>query len=195
MTISAQDIQLLRAETGVGMMEAKKALTAADGDRQLALENLRKAGKKIAAAKSQRQVKEGAIGSYIHANGKVAALIAVACETDFVARTQDFKDLAHDLAIHVAATNPLYIQASEVPAAVVAKEEEVYQAQLETEGKPKKMWDKILPGKLQKYYSEVCLLDQPFIKDEDVTVRQMLEAAVTRLGENIQIISFSRLVI
>lgn len=193
--ISTQDIQALRQETGVGMMEAKKALAAAAGDRKLAIEALRKAGKKIAAAKSARQVKEGTVGWYIHANNKVAALVALACETDFVARTEDFKNLAHDLAIHIAAANPIYLQASDVPANIVAKEEEVYRAQLQSEGKPEKMWDKILPGKLQKYFAESCLLEQPFVKDDAITVKQLLETAVTKLGENIQITSFSRLIV
>lgn len=193
--ITPQDIKALREETGVGMMEAKKALAAADGDRKLAIEALRKAGTKIAAAKSARQVKEGTIGYYVHANHKVAALVALACETDFVARTDDFKNLAHDLAIHVAAANPLYLQPSDVPANIVAKEEEVYRAQLQAAGKPEKMWDKILPGKLQKYFAEICLLEQPFVKDDKIIVKQLLESSIAKLGENIQVTSFSRLLV
>lgn len=193
MTISANDIQTLRHATGVGMMEAKEALLEAAGDQRLAMDNLRKAGKKIAAAKSSRTVKEGTVGSYVHANGKIAAIVALACETDFVARTDDFQHLAHNLALHVAAANPLYLQPADVPAEIVAQETEIYRAQLKAEGKPERMWETIIPGKLQKFYAETCLLEQPFVKDDQLTVRQLLEAAVAKLGENIQILSFARL--
>lgn len=193
--ISPTDIQTLRQRTGVGMMEAKKALTAADGDPVKALENLRKAGMKIAASKSSRTVTEGAIGTYVHANHKVAALVALACETDFVARTEDFRHLAHDLALHVAAANPLYLQAADIPAAIVEKEQEIYREQLRTEGKPEKMWPGIINGKLKKYFGEVCLLDQPYVKDDTQSVQAVLQAAVVKLGENIQISSFARLAV
>lgn len=195
MSFTTKDIQWLRQQTGVGMMEAKKALTAVNGDRDQAIENLRKAGKKIAASKSTRQVKEGVIGSYVHSNGKVAALVALACETDFVARTDDFKHLAHDLAVHVAAANPLYLQPSDIPPSVIAKEEEIYREQLVAEGKPAAMHDKIIPGKLAKFYSETCLLQQLYVKDDAVTIAQLLEHAVSKLGENVQITSFARLMI
>lgn len=193
--ITAQEIQALRQETGVGIMEAKQALTATGGDRIKAIEKLRKAGQKIAVAKSARPIKEGAIGWYVHANGKVAALVGLACETDFVARTEDFQTLAHDLAIHVAATNPRYLQPSDVPAEVIAKEEEVYRAQPAAAGKTRGMINKIIAGKLNKFYSEVCFLEQPFVKDEAVTIRQLLESAVAKLGENIRVVSFTRLAI
>lgn len=195
MSISTADIQALRAQTGVGMMAAKKALEAAGGDMTAAVEALRKKGQKVAAAKSTRSVKEGVIGTYLHSNGKVAALVAVACETDFVARTEDFQTLAKDLAMHVAAMNPLYLKPADVPADVIAKEEEIYRAQLEAEGKPAAMLEKILPGKLKKYYSDVCLTEQLYVKDDSMTIGQLAAAAVTKLGENIQIIAFSRLVI
>ncbi len=193
MLISTADIQALREQTGVGMMDAKKALAAAGGDKAAAIEALRKKGQKIAAAKSERTVNEGTIGTYRHSNGKIAALVAVACETDFVARTEAFQNLAKDLAMHVAAMNPAYLKAAEVPAEVIAKEEEIYRAQLKDEGKPEAMLEKILPGKLKKFYSEVCFLDQPFVKDDAMTVGQLVEAAVTKLGENIQVTAFSRL--
>lgn len=193
MSISTADIQALRDQTGVGMMDAKKALTAANGDVPAAVEVLRKKGQKLAAAKSERTVKEGAIGTYLHSNGKIAALVAVACETDFVARTENFQTLAKDLAMHVAAMNPTYLKAADVPGAVTAKEEEIYRAQLKDEGKPEAMIGKILPGKMKKFYSEVCLLDQPFVKDDAMTVGQLVESAVTKLGENIQVTAFSRL--
>jgi elongation factor Ts len=194
-TITTADIQALRQQTGVGMMEAKKALVAANGDAQLAIDNLRKAGMKMAAAKSERTVKEGVVGTYLHANGKVAALVAVACETDFVARTKDFQDLAHDLAVHVAAANPQYLQPSDVPADVVAKEREIYQQQLKTEGKPEKMWDNIIEGKLKKFYADTCLLNQTYVKDDSLTITELVQQGVAKLGENIQVVSFSRLAI
>lgn len=195
MAISTQDIQALRQQTGVGMMEAKKALTASDGDMAKAIEHLRKSGLKMAAQKSERAVKEGVVGTYLHANGKVAAMVAVACETDFVARTDNFKELAHDIALHVAAANPKYLDASAIPSDVIEREKDIYREQLKAEGKPEKMWDKIMEGKLQKFYGEVCLLNQPFVKDDQQTIAQLVQAAVTSLGENIQIVSFSRLAI
>lgn len=193
--ITAADIQTLRRQTGVGVLEAKKALHESDGDQVKALENLRKAGKKLAASKISRTVKEGAIGAYVHANHKVAAMVAVACETDFVARTDDFKSLAHDLALHVAAANPLYLQREDVPEAIVKKEREIYRQQLKTEDKPAKMIDGIVAGKLKKFYAEVCLLEQPFVKDETMNIRDVVQAAIAKLGENIQVISFSRLAV
>lgn len=195
MAISPADIQALRDQTGVGMMDAKKALTAADGHMSAAVEALRKKGQKIAAAKSDRTVKEGVVGTYLHSNGKIAALVSLACETDFVARTDDFRTLAKELAMHVAAMNPVYVKPADIPADVIAKEEEIYRAQLSAEGKPEAMLAKILPGKLKKFQSEVCLVDQPFVKDDTVTVGQLVESAITKLGENIQILSFSRLTV
>lgn len=193
MAIATQDIQWLREETGVGMMDAKKALEEAGGDKTKAVEVLRKRGAKVAAAKAERQVKDGYVGSYVHSNGKVAALVALACETDFVSRTEDFQSLAHDLALHVAAMNPKYLSPEMVPAEIVAKEQEIYREQLKAEGKPEAMLEKILPGKLAKFYSDVCLLQQPFVKDDTMTIGQVVETAISKLGENIQIASFSRI--
>ncbi len=194
-TISTADIQALRQQTGVGMLEAKKALVAADGDAAKAIENLRKSGKKLAAAKSERTVKEGVVGTYVHANHKVAAMVAVGCETDFVARTDGFKELAHDLALHIAAANPLYLQPSDIPASVLEKEQEIYREQLKAEGKPEKMWDTIIKGKVEKFYAETCLLDQVFVKDDSKSINDLLQGAIAKLGENIVITSFSRLTI
>lgn len=193
MAISTEDIQWLRQETGVGMMDAKKTLEAVNGDRQAAVEAMRKRGAKVAASKSERAVKEGVVGSYVHANNKVAALVAVACETDFVSRTDDFQTLGHDLALHVAAANPKYLSPEQVPAEVLAKEEEIYREQLKAEGKPEAMWDKILPGKVAKFYAETCFLKQPFVKDDSLTIEQVVQGAVAKLGENIVITGFSRL--
>lgn len=193
MSITATDIQALRQKTGVGLMDAKRALEATDGDMEKAIAELRKAGVKLAAKKSDRAVSEGVIGSYVHSNGKVAALVALACETDFVARTEDFQNLAHDLAVHVAAANPRFIKPEDVPADLVAEEEAIYREQLKTEGKPEAMWDKILPGKLDKYYSDICLLKQAYVKDDSQTIQDLLTEATAKLGENIQIASFHRL--
>jgi len=174
-------------------MDVKEALAEFNGDVDKALESLRKKGQKIAATKQDRQTKEGLIGYYVHANGKIAALVAVACETDFVARTDDFKNLVHDLAMQVAATNPLYLSPNEVPAGVINKEKEIYSEQLKKEGKPEKVLDKIVDGKLAKYYQEVCLLKQLFIKDDKRSIEQLLQEVIAKLGENIQIKEFKRL--
>jgi elongation factor Ts len=177
------------------MMDAKKALTAAEGDMTAAVEALRKKGQKIAASKSDRAVKEGAVGTYIHSNGKIASLVAVACETDFVARTDAFQELIKDLAMHVAAMNPTYLKPEDVPAEVVAKEQEIYREQLMAEGKPEAMLEKILPGKLKKFYSDVCFLEQAFVKDDSLTIAQVVESTIAKLGENIQVTAFSRLAV
>lgn len=195
MNITTADIQKLREQTGVGMMDAKKALTAAEGDMTAAVEALRKKGQKIAASKSDRAVKEGAVGTYVHSNGKIAALVAVACETDFVARTDAFQELIKDLAMHVAAMNPTYLKPEDVPADVVAKEQEIYREQLLAEGKPEAMLEKILPGKLKKFYSDTCFLEQPFVKDDSLTIAQLVESTIAKLGENIQVTAFSRLAV
>lgn len=195
MNITTADIQKLREQTGVGMMDAKKALTAAEGDMTAAVEALRKKGQKIAASKSDRAVKEGAVGTYVHSNGKIAALVAVACETDFVARTDAFQELIKDLAMHVAAMNPTYLKPEDVPAEVVAKEQEIYREQLLAEGKPGAMLEKILPGKLKKFYSDTCFLEQTFVKDDSLTIAQLVESTIAKLGENIQVTAFSRLAV
>lgn len=193
MSITAADIQALRQQTGAGIMDAKRALESTGGDLEKATAELRKAGLKLAAKKSDRTVSEGTIGSYVHSNGKVASLVALACETDFVARTDDFRALASDLAMQVAATNPKYLKPEDIPADIIAAEEAIYRDQLQSEGKPEAMWDKILPGKLARFYSEVCLLHQPFVKDDELTIQDLLTAATAKLGENIQIQAFSRL--
>ncbi len=177
------------------MLEAKKALTEAKGDAALAIENLRKAGKKLAASKSARTAKEGTIGTYMHSNGNVASLVVVLCETDFVARTDDFKNLAHDIALHIAAANPTYIQPSDVPVEMIAKEKEIYCEQLKGENKPEKMWDTILEGKMKKFYADVCLLQQVYVKDDSLTIADVVQQAISKLGENIVISSFSRLTV
>jgi elongation factor Ts len=193
MAIDTQSIQALREETGAGLMDAKRALQEAGGDHAKAIEVLRKHGQKIAAKKQGRQTNEGLIGTYVHANHKVVSLVALACETDFVAKTEDFIELAHELAMQVAATDPQYIIPADVPAAMVAKEKEIYREQLKSEGKPEKMWDKISEGKLEKFFSEVCLLKQTFIKDDKKTVELLIQEKILKLGENIQIKEIKRM--
>lgn len=192
MAISTDSIQELRRQTGAGIMDAKRALHEAQGDLEKAVELLRRNGRKIAAGKQHRESREGVIGAYVHANGKVAALVELTCETDFVARTEEFHALAHDLALHVAALDPLYLDATSIPGDVVEKERSIALDLLEREGKPRAILEKIISGKLQKFVSEVSLLEQPFVKDETVTIRSLLEGAMQKFGENIQIRRFVR---
>jgi len=181
-------IQKLRNETGAGMMDVKKALEEAKGDETKALELLRKRGQKIAAKKqAEREAKEGLVEAYIHAGGKVGAMIVLACETDFVAKNEEFKALAHEVAMQVAALNPEYLTIEGVPEDVKAKEIEIYKAQLKDEGKPEAMWDKIAEGKLNKFYQQACLLEQIYIKDDNKTIKQLIDEATAKLGEKIEV--------
>lgn len=193
MGIDTATIQKLRGMTGAGIMDAKGALEEANGDMDAAIEVLKKKGQKIAAKKQDREANEGVLGVYVHANNKLAAIVALACETDFVAKTEDFQNLAHDLAMHVTAVDPRYLTPEDVPAEDIEKEKALYREQLKADGKPEKMWDTIIEGKLKKFYSEVCLMDQAFVKDEDVTIKELVTTAIAKLGENIQIKSFTRM--
>ncbi len=195
MKIDTTTIQQLREMTGAGIMDAKKALEESGGDVDKAIEYLKKQGQKVAANKRERETKEGFIGSYVHANGKVATLVALACESDFVANTDDFHQLAHDLAMQVAATDPQYVSPNEIPEEVIAKEKEIFEEQLKKENKPEKIWKKIITGKLEKFYEEVCLLKQPFIKEDKKTIEQLMNEKVLKLGENIQIKEIKRVVL
>ncbi|MBI2099030.1 elongation factor Ts [Candidatus Uhrbacteria bacterium] len=190
--IDASTIMKLRELTGAGIVEAKKALEAAGGDINKAIEALRKKGVVKAAEKGVRETREGRVHSYIHSNGKVGALLEVLCETDFVARNETFKELCHDLAMQIAAANPLYVSSADVPPEVVEKEKEVYSSGVEHSGKPAEIVNKIVEGKLAKYFSDVCLLNQTFIKDEDITVEERIKAAIAKLGENIRVRRFVR---
>lgn len=192
MTISSQDIQLLREKTGVGMMDCKRALEKADGDLRKAEEILRKQGAIKAAKKSERTASQGIISSYIHAGGKVGVLLELNCETDFVARNEQFQSLAHDLCLHIAAASPLYISSGDIPSDVLQKEKEIYKEQILTEGKPDNIVDKIVEGKLAKFYEEVCLLNQPFVKNPDITIEQLIQQAIQKINENIRVGRFSR---
>jgi elongation factor Ts len=190
--IDAKTIAELRAMCGAGIVECKKALEEAGGDMTLAAELLRKKGIVKAASKSERHTAEGLIYSYIHGNGKVGAMVEVLCETDFVARTDGFKELCHELALQIAAMNPLYVSSSDIPPEAVEKEKEIYAEEFVGGGKPPEMIAKILEGKLSKWYTDVCLLNQAYIKDEDKTVEEVIKEAISRTGENIQVKRFTR---
>jgi elongation factor Ts len=191
--ITAGMVKELREATGAGMLDCKKALTQADGNFDKAVELLREKGLSAAAKKADRAANEGLIGTYVHPGSKMAGMIEVNCETDFVARTEQFQELARALAMQVVAARPEYVSRNDVPADVVAKEKEIYRAQLSESGKPESVWDRIVEGKLEKWYSEVCLLEQNFIRDPDKTVQNLLVESVAALGENIQVRRFARL--
>ena len=184
-------IKKIREMTGAGMVDVQQALAEAKDNEEKAIELLRKKGQKIAAKRAERVTKEGYIASYVHSNGKVAALVAVSCETDFVGRNEDFRAFVKELALQVAATAPQYLNPEDVPAAVIEKEKEIYREQLKAEGKPEAMWDKITEGKLQKFYSEVCLMKQISIKDDTKTIEQLLTEQIAKIGENIKVVRFT----
>lgn len=191
--VTTLDVAKLRQLTGVGVLAAKRALEASNGDFEKSVEALRKAGQKVASSKVSRATHEGAIGSYVHTNGKIACLVVVTCETDFVARSEAFRNLVHDLALHVAAAQPLYVRPEEVPSQVLDHERSIYRAQLEGMKKPRPILEKIVEGKIEKYLDESCLLRQRFVKDESLVVADVIHAAIQKLGENIQVREFKRL--
>jgi elongation factor Ts len=191
MSISAEVVKELREKTGVGFMECKSALQEAKGDMEEAITILRKRGLASLAKKSGRETKDGLVGAYIH-NGKIGVMVEVNCETDFVARNPDFQTLVHDLAMHVAASDPRFIRKEDVTEDVLAKEREIYREQARATGKPENVLDKIVEGRMSKYYSEVCLLEQPFVKDQNVTVQAHIAAHIQKIGENIQVRRFVR---
>jgi elongation factor Ts len=185
-------ITQLRNQTGAGIADCKEALTEAKGNIEKAQEILRKKGAKIATKRSAKEAKEGIIYSYIHATGKVGTILELNCETDFVAKNEEFNNLAHDLAMQITAENPLYISPSDVPEELLSKEKEMIKEQLLSEGKPENMLEKIVEGKINKWYEEICLLKQPFIKDEDITVEELINEKIASIGEKIEIGSFCR---
>lgn len=193
--ISAQLVKELREATNAGVLDCKKALTEANGDFDAAVEVLRKKGLSSAAKKASRETNEGVIGSYIHPGSKMAGMVEVNCETDFVARTDKFQELARDLAMHVVAANPLYVSREDIPADLIAREKSIYAEQMANSGKPANVLEKIVDGKLDKWYTEVCLLEQGFIKDPDTKIQDLLTSAIASLGENIKVNKFSRLAI
>jgi len=191
--ITTQMVKDLRLATSAGVNDCKKALEETAGDFEKAVEVLRKKGLASAAKKASRDTREGTIGHYIHFGGKAASLVEVNCETDFVARTEQFQQLARDLAMHVVAARPQYLNREEVPADAVAREKDIYREQMATSGKPAQVVDKIVEGKLDKWYSDVCFLEQPFVKDPDKKISDLLTDAVASLGENIRVTRFARL--
>ena len=192
MEITAKMVKELRDKTNAGMMDCKQALTACAGDMGKAIDFLRQKGLMTARKRAGRSTQEGLVHSYIHAGGRIGVLIEVNCETDFVAKTEQFEEFVHNLAMHVAAANPLCVDKESLPESVLEKERGIYRAQALEMGKPEKVVDKIIEGKIKKFYSEVCLLEQPYIKDTDVTVGDLLNETVGKIGENIQIRRFVR---
>ncbi len=192
MTITAQDIAKLRAQTGAGMLDCKKALEETSGNFEAAIDWLRKKGASKAAKRADKVAAEGKIFTYIHGAGKIGVMLELNSETDFVAKNENFLQLGQDIALHIAAMNPKYLSREEVSAEDLSRESAVYHDQLVLEGKPEAMIEKILVGKMGKYYSEVCLLEQAFIKDEDKTIEQLLIAATGEIGEKISLRRFAR---
>jgi elongation factor Ts len=192
MDITAAQVKALRDKTGAGMMECKSALQEAQGDIDKAVDILRKKGLASAAKRSGRTTANGVVGSYIHMGGKVGVLVEVNCETDFVARTDDFQALVKELALHIAAADPRYVRREDVPADLLDKEREIYRAQFADSGKPANVVDKIVEGKLGSFYSQVVLVDQPSVRDPNVTVAQMIAQASAKTGENITVGRFAR---
>ncbi len=192
MAVDAKLVAQLREMTGAGMMDAKKALEETNGNLETAGELLRQKGQAKAASKSDRETREGRVHAYMHANGKLGAMVEVLCETDFVARNEGFIELCNDLAMHVSASLPLYLRREDVPEDVANKERRLFTEEMAASGKPAEIVEKIVEGKMNKFYSEVCLLEQVFIKDEDKTIDQFIKEKVSTLGENIQLVRFSR---
>lgn len=192
MAIDATLVKDLREKTGAGILDCQKALTQTGGDITKAIDFLRQKGLATAEKKAGRITNDGLIVSYIHAGNKLGVLLEVNCETDFVAKTDDFQELARDLAMHIAAANPLHIKREDVSADVLDKEKEIFLAQAKESGKPAAVLDKIVTGRLEKFYGEACLLEQPFVKDPGITIKDMLSQKIAKLGENISVRRFTR---
>jgi len=192
MEITAELVKELRQRTGIGMMECKQALQESGGDTEKAIEILRKKGYARATDKISRETSEGLIASYIHANGKIGVLIEVNCESDFVAQNEEFKELVKNIAMQIAAASPKYISSQEIPAEEIEREKEIIRAQLKDTKKPPEILERIVQGKLSKFYEEVCLVDQPYIKDDKITIKQLVASAIAKIGENIKIKRFAR---
>lgn len=190
--ITAALVKELRERTGAGMMDCKKALSATDGDLEKAINFLREKGLAAAAKKAGRVAAEGLVEAYIHGGGRIGVLVEVNCETDFVAKTDAFKELVKDIAMHIAATNPSYLKREEVPTAELEHEQAVLAEQARNEGKPEKIIEKMVAGRIEKYYKEVCLMEQPFVKDPDKTISDLITESIAKIGENISIRRFTR---
>jgi elongation factor Ts len=192
MAISADMVKELREKTGAGMMDCKRALSETEGDIEKAIDYLRQKGLSDAAKRTGRTASEGVIGPYIHPGGKIGVLVEVNCESDFVARTEEFQLLVKDLAMHVAASNPLYLRREDVPEEAIAREKNIYEVQAKEGGKPAQIVERIVQGKLEKFFQDVCFLEQPFVKDPDISVSQRVSSAIAKLGENIVVRRFQR---
>ena len=192
MAITAEQVRELRERTGAGLMDCKRALQECGGDLNAAIESLRKHGIAMAAKREARVAKQGKVEAYVHAGGKIGVLVEVNCETDFVARTEDFQQFARDLAMQVAAQQPEWLVREDVPAEVIEKEKEIYREQVAREGKPPQVVDRIVTGKLEKFFKDVCLMEQPFIRDPDKSIEQLRKELAGKLGENIQVRRFVR---
>ena len=192
MEISSKQVKELRDRTGAGMMECKKALEESKGDVEAAIDLLRSRGAAKAAKRAGRETREGAVGSYVHMGGKIGVLVEVGCETYFVARNDAFQELVRNLAMHIAAASPLAVSAEGIPADVVEREKGVFREQVRNEGKPENLWDRIVDGKLKKFYQENTLLDQPYVRDPDMTVGQLVQDVSAKTGENIVVRRFTR---
>ena len=190
--ISASQVKELREKTGAPMMDCKQALTEAKGDLEQAVVLLRKRGVSVAAKKAARVTSEGSVASYIHAGGKIGVLVEVNCESDFVARTEDFKDLVHDIAMHIAASDPKFIRKEDVTPEAYEREKDIYRSQAAATSKPPQVVEKIVDGKMSKFYEEVCLYEQPFIKDQTISISQLIASKIGKLGENIAVRRFAR---
>ncbi|CAN5805658.1 translation elongation factor Ts [soil metagenome] len=192
MAITAKEVKELRERTGAGMMECKSALQEANGDMEAAIDILRAKGSAKAAKRASREASEGAIGNYIHMGGKIGVLVEINCETDFVARNDAFQQLVRDVAMHIAAANPVGVGREDVDSALVERERNVYREQMRESGKPEQIWDKIIDGKIQKFFQESTLMEQPFVKNPDQTVQQLIAEVSGKTGENIVIRRFTR---
>ncbi|MDO8681819.1 MAG: translation elongation factor Ts [Acidobacteriota bacterium] len=192
MAATAAQVKALREKSGAGMMDCKAALDESGGDLDKAVDILRKKGLAQAAKRAGRVAKDGVVGHYIHMGGKVGVLVEVNCETDFVARTPEFQTLAKEIAMHIAAASPLVVRREDLPAELVEKEREIYRAQFAASGKPANVIDKIVEGKLDSYYAQTCLMEQPSVRDQNITIKQMVAAATAKTGENVTVTRFAR---
>jgi elongation factor Ts len=192
MEISVELVKDLRQRTGAGVVDCKKALQEAKGNMDAAIDYLRRKGLATAAKKAGRIATDGLVSSYIHAGGKMGVLVEINCETDFVAKTEDFQSFVKNIAMHIAAANPQYIRREEVPEEVLEKERDIYRTQALDAGKPQKVIDKIVEGKMERFYSEVCLLEQTYVRDSDLTIKELLDTLIAKIGENITIRRFTR---
>src|SRR2546421_12007353 len=190
--IPAQLVKELRERTNAGFSDCRAALVEAGGDIEKAISVLRKKGQAAAAKKAQREASEGLVGNYIHAGGKIGVLVELNCESDFVARTEDFKEMVHDIAMHIAASDPKFVRKEDVTPEAFDREKDIYRAQAAATGKPPQVVEKIVEGKMSKFYEEVCLYEQPFIKDQTVSIAQLIATKIGKLGENIAVRRFSR---